>query len=222
MTSPAPSESTPTDGGDTAGAGGSTERRLLLTAERLFAERGIDAVSLRQITTEAGTNVASIHYHFGSRDALVAALIQTRAAEVSAQRAVLLERLEQADEFDARELARAFVQPVADMVAGGGASWVRLISSILATEHPTREIVINGFLDQGRRFNALLRRLHPDWERAEAQFRLGQAMRLTFTVLGDTNTVQTFQTLDADVLDHEQLTRYLENLVTSILTTPPL
>ncbi|MGH9896848.1 MAG: helix-turn-helix domain-containing protein, partial [bacterium] len=46
-----------------------TERRLLLAAERLFADRGIDAVSLRAIMAAAGTNVASVHYHFGSKSA---------------------------------------------------------------------------------------------------------------------------------------------------------
>ena len=50
-------------------------RELLLTvAERLFAERGVDAVSLRAVMAEAGTNVAAIHYHFGSKEALIQAL----------------------------------------------------------------------------------------------------------------------------------------------------
>jgi len=40
-------------------------------AERLFAERGIDAVSLRTINAEAGYSVAALHYHFGTRDGLV-------------------------------------------------------------------------------------------------------------------------------------------------------
>ncbi|MFO1466093.1 MAG: TetR family transcriptional regulator [Steroidobacteraceae bacterium] len=46
------------------------------TAERLFAERGIDAVSLRTINAEAGYSVAALHYHFGTRDGLVRALLE--------------------------------------------------------------------------------------------------------------------------------------------------
>lgn len=48
---------------------------ILNTAERLFAERGIDAVSLRTINAEAGYSVAALHYHFGTRDGLVRALL---------------------------------------------------------------------------------------------------------------------------------------------------
>ena len=53
---------------------------LLTTAERLFAERGVDAASLRAVMGAAGTNVAAVHYHFGSKDGLVRALIERRSA----------------------------------------------------------------------------------------------------------------------------------------------
>ena len=47
-----------------------TKDRLLDVTEGLVAEHGFDGVSLRQITTEAGTNLAAVNYHFGSREAL--------------------------------------------------------------------------------------------------------------------------------------------------------
>ncbi|MDP2774389.1 MAG: helix-turn-helix domain-containing protein, partial [Nocardioides sp.] len=49
-----------------------TERRLLLAAERLFAQQGIAATSLRSIMAAAEANVAAVHYHFGSKDELLA------------------------------------------------------------------------------------------------------------------------------------------------------
>ena len=48
-----------------------TRDLLLDTAERLFAEHGIDATSLRTITSEAAANLAAVHYHFGSKDGLI-------------------------------------------------------------------------------------------------------------------------------------------------------
>ena len=45
-----------------------TKRKLLDAAELLFAERGFEAVSVRDITQLAKTNVAAVNYHFGSRD----------------------------------------------------------------------------------------------------------------------------------------------------------
>src|SRR5262245_35542025 len=46
--------------------GRETQERILRAAERLFAERGIDAVSTREIIEAAGVNSGSIHYHFGT------------------------------------------------------------------------------------------------------------------------------------------------------------
>jgi AcrR family transcriptional regulator len=62
-------------------------------AERLFAERGIDAVSLRTINTEAGYSVAALHYHFATRDGLVRALLERAQPQMFAQRAAMIAAL---------------------------------------------------------------------------------------------------------------------------------
>jgi AcrR family transcriptional regulator len=51
---------------------------LLAVAERLFAQHGFEAVSVRQLATEAGTNVAMVSYYFGSKDGLFQELIASR------------------------------------------------------------------------------------------------------------------------------------------------
>ena len=68
----------------------STRDRLLDVAERLFAERGVDATSLRAITTEAEANLASVNYHFGSKDGLFLEILARRTAPVNAERLRLL------------------------------------------------------------------------------------------------------------------------------------
>ena len=47
-----------------------TRDRILLAAQKFFAENGFDSTSVRDITTEAGCNVASVNYHFGGKDSL--------------------------------------------------------------------------------------------------------------------------------------------------------
>ena len=59
---------------------------LLDTAERLFAENGVAATSVRAITAAAGANVAAINYYFGSREALLRELISRRQAPLNAER----------------------------------------------------------------------------------------------------------------------------------------
>jgi len=55
-----------------------TRLRILDTAERLFAERGFDGVSVREITTKAGCNVASVNYYFGNKKGLYLAVFRER------------------------------------------------------------------------------------------------------------------------------------------------
>ncbi len=63
-------------------AGAETRARLLAAATELLAERGEAGVTLRSVTAAAGANVAAIQYHFGSRQALVAAVVESTARHV--------------------------------------------------------------------------------------------------------------------------------------------
>jgi AcrR family transcriptional regulator len=71
-----------------------TKERLLDTAERLFAAQGFDAVSIRQIVTEAEANLAAVHYHFKSKEALIDAVVMRRATPVNEERLAMLVRFE--------------------------------------------------------------------------------------------------------------------------------
>jgi AcrR family transcriptional regulator len=63
-----------------------TRERLLTAAERLLLTERYDDVSVRRICTEAGANPAAVHYHFGSKEALVAALLEERLGALWADR----------------------------------------------------------------------------------------------------------------------------------------
>ncbi len=81
-------------------------------AERLFAERGIDAVSLRTINTEAGYSVAALHYHFGTRDGLVRALLQRAQPAMFQQRASMVANLESQAHPQVEAIVEALVYPL--------------------------------------------------------------------------------------------------------------
>src|ERR1700720_3422942 len=92
-----------------------TRTHILDTAERLFAGRGIDAVSIRNLVDEAGVNLAAVHYHFGSREELVGAGIESRVAPMNAERLRLLDQVEAAPSGAPpalEDILRAFVAPV--------------------------------------------------------------------------------------------------------------
>jgi len=114
-----------TSGVDAIGGGNAsgraTRERLVLTAERLFAERGIAAVSLREVGQAAGQrNNGATQYHFGDREGLVLAIFRYRASEHRARRLEVLQKIKRpATRDDTRTLIEALVEPMlADMRAG--------------------------------------------------------------------------------------------------------
>ena len=67
-----------------------TKAAVFCAAERLFALHGFQNVSVRDITAEAGVNLASVNYHFGSKDALLFEIFRRRTAELNRERARML------------------------------------------------------------------------------------------------------------------------------------
>lgn len=67
-----------------------TKTRILDAAEKLFGEKGFDATSLRDITTEADVNLAAVNYHFQSKDSLIDAVIARRVEPVNQKRCDML------------------------------------------------------------------------------------------------------------------------------------
>ncbi|WP_235528760.1 MULTISPECIES: TetR/AcrR family transcriptional regulator [unclassified Phenylobacterium] len=67
-----------------------TKAAVFCSAERLFALHGFQNVSVRDITSDAGVNLASVNYHFGSKDALLFEIFRRRTAELNRERARML------------------------------------------------------------------------------------------------------------------------------------
>ncbi len=116
-----------------ARSGSDTRRKLIDTAERLIAERGLQAVSVRDITGAAEANSASIHYHFQSKEGLVLAVLADRAEALHERRSVHLEQL--GAEFTVRELSRAMVLPTIELTgtddSAGDATYVGFLAALL-------------------------------------------------------------------------------------------
>ena len=75
---------------ETEEAQAATKAAVFNAAERLFALHGFQNVSVRDITAEAGVNLASVNYHFGSKDALLFEIFRRRTAELNRERARML------------------------------------------------------------------------------------------------------------------------------------
>ncbi len=91
---------------------GDTKDLILDTAERLFSENGVEGVSLRELTREAGVNLASVHYHFGSKEAVARCAFCRRVRPINAERIELLDEVERDGPGEVEDILRAMYAPV--------------------------------------------------------------------------------------------------------------
>jgi len=74
-----------------------TRNRILDAAEQLFAEHGFDGTSIREVTRAADVNVAAVHYHFGSKEAVLRGVTDRIAGPINIRRSALLAQLLEAE-----------------------------------------------------------------------------------------------------------------------------
>jgi AcrR family transcriptional regulator len=98
----------------------STRDLLLDAAARLFAERGIDNVSIAEIVRAADQrNASAVHYHFGSRDEILRSVLARHVPAIADRRRELLERARARPGRDVRSAAEAVVRPVTEFAQRG-------------------------------------------------------------------------------------------------------
>ncbi|WP_371673510.1 TetR/AcrR family transcriptional regulator [Streptomyces sp. NBC_00289] len=120
----------------------SATRELILTAaERLFAERGVYAVSNRQVSEAAGQgNNAAVGYHFGTKADLVRAIVRKHATRIEEIRARLVAGV--GDSTDVRDWVDCLVRPVPEHLAAlGGPTWYARFCAQVMTDPALHRIM---------------------------------------------------------------------------------
>ncbi|TVT47158.1 helix-turn-helix transcriptional regulator [Amycolatopsis rhizosphaerae] len=121
--------------------GATTRELILITAERLFAERGVYAVSNRQISEAAGQgNTAAVGYHFGSRTDLVRAIVRGHSQEIDRIRERMIARVRGSRRI--RDWVACLVRPTAEHLdALGTPSWFARFSAQVMTDPTLRGVM---------------------------------------------------------------------------------
>ena len=136
-----------------------TKQKILEAAEVLFAKKGFDTVSLRNITETAGVNLAAVNYHYGSKEELIFAVLEDRILPLNVER---VRRLKEAAEtangqpLPVEVIARSFVGPVLEAVhasSGTDSSLSLLIARFLGDQSDRmQELVLNQFPELAQTF----------------------------------------------------------------------
>jgi AcrR family transcriptional regulator len=102
-----------------------TRENIMDVAERLFAENGIGATSLRAIMEAAGVNAAAIAYHFGAKEDLIGEILKRRLAPLNQQRLKMLDDLEAGAgkrSIPVEAILHAFIAPALRLTSNNGSS----------------------------------------------------------------------------------------------------
>ena len=140
-------------------------QHLKRVARRLFAERGVDGVTVREIAEAAGQkNHGAVTYYFGSKEALVRELVADGARLIDARRIAMLDQMEaKGGPVSVRQVADAMIYPsVALEDDGGEDSYTRFIVMLEMTHHAVFMDALENRWNSGyQRCLAHLRRLMP-------------------------------------------------------------
>ncbi len=123
---------------------------MIETAQRLFADRGVDGASLRELARASGhRNTNAVQYHFGNREVLLAAVLERHEREVADLRHAMLDKLDGRSGANLFNLAEALVRPLASQLETEiGCQYLR-ISAELFLHDPARYSEAVGPVDSG-------------------------------------------------------------------------
>lgn len=127
-----------------------TDRRqaILLAAERLFAQRGYHAVSIRDIADEAGVPSALVGYYFGPKDELFHAIFEHWNGTIDQRLQALRAAQQQPAARRLEAIMRAFIEPVLALRASAeGESYALLVARELAHRGPQADRALREFFD---------------------------------------------------------------------------
>ncbi len=146
-----------------------TRERLLDVAEQLFARRGLDAVSVRDITHAAGASLGAITYHFGTMRKLIVKVFERRMVPLTRQRLEALDAVEKAagnGPLPLEEVMEAMFRPVVMEAMTGdraGSVFGKLMARTMMDPNPSLEKYLHGHIEPViRRFDAALMRAMPE------------------------------------------------------------
>ena len=189
-------------------------------SEQLFAERGVDGVSLSEINraAEQGNNSA-LHYHFGSKDGLFEAIREKHMKAIRAHAVQSFARLP--DDPEPREVLAALVEPIAARLEDpdGGAYYLRILSQAIA--NPSQSVFSFSPRDSHESFRPFAPLL---WNAAGHLPPAVRAQRLelmtSMLFVGLAAIAVDEQTVDSCKDDREMLVTGLVDTLTGIVLAP--
>lgn len=167
-----------------------TKEQILNVAERLFAERGFVGATLRNVVSEAGVNLAAVHYHFGSKEELFRAVVVRIAEPVVEQELQLLRQLQEKDENPSIEaILTALLVPALGLIVADDSPQMMIRAQFMGRCHnepePIQSIGQQAFSASNQAFLDALQRALPDQSRSQLRWKLDLVIAALIRVVNE-------------------------------------
>ena len=201
---------------------------ILDAAESLFGRKGFADTSLRNITREAGVNLASVNYHFGSKESLIEAVFARRLVPMNQERTRRLDVLER-EYGDApipvESLIEAFVAPALDLSRDhthGGARFIQMLGRSYTEPSAVLQERVRAMYEQViARFKSAFALALPELPGDELYWRLHFMVGVLAYCMAGTDMMRLIASCRiCDPLDTESLSRRLVVFLSAGLRAP--
>ena len=205
-----------------------TKGDILNAAERLFAARGPHATSLRQIISSAKVNLAAVHYHFGSKESLLQAVMARRLVPLNAERLTLLEEQERAH----GQLVVPLIKVLAALVGPalrlsrnpnkGGVVFMQLLGRCFMEPDPKIQAMLDRQLQEvAGRFIPALQRAVPKLPEEDFFWRIHFLVGAMAHTMADAERLRTFSGGRCNPDDTEAMIDHLVNFLSAGFKAKP-
>ena len=202
-----------------------TRERILDAAERLFMAHGYDGTSMRQITGDAGVNLAAVNYHFGSKESLMQEVFRRRLDWLNDERLRVLDEMEAAaggNPLKPSQIVDGFFGTLLRMAEDqnrGGLTFLRLLGRTLTEPSEfIRAFLADEYADVMERYKKALFRALPDVPKAEIVWRFHFMLGATSYAIDGTDALRLVTDWGIEELDSvDRIDRLLPRLMSFLL-----
>ena len=202
-----------------------TRERILDAAEHLFMAHGYEGTSMRQITGEAGVNLAAVNYHFGSKESLMQKVFRRRLDWLNDERMRVLDELERTAEGKAlkpSQIVDGFFGTLLRMAEDeqrGGMVFLRLLGRTLTDPSEfIRTFLAHEYAAVVDRYKEALFKALPDVPKAEIVWRFHFMLGATSYAIAGTDALRLVTDWQIEAEDStDRLDRLLPRLMSFLL-----
>ena len=195
-----------------------TKDLMLDAAELLFSENGVEGGSIRALTREAGVKLASVHYHFGLKEAVAPAAFCRRARPINAEPLGILDEIERDGTADVEGIVTALHAPAIQLAQSlvHGRRFMKLCGRFESKPGESLESAFKEeFSSVFERFEGTPQRVMPDLSLSDLRSRMHCAIGMMADTMLDSNRTRRWTDGASDPLDTDGTLEAMVQFVTA-------